>query len=73
MCAVDTFALLLLSIYNHFDTFPGGGGWVGKIKIKNHLSPAKAEIRAELGNTPCHVFGRNLNIYVDKDILAFSV
>ena len=25
-------------------------GWVGEIKIKDHLSPAKAEIRAELGN-----------------------
>ena len=27
----------------------GGGGWV-KIKIKDHPSPAEAEIRAELGN-----------------------
>ena len=26
----------------------GGVGW-GQIKIKDHLSPAKAEIRAELG------------------------
>ena len=25
-------------------------GWVGEIKIKDHLSPAEAEIRAELGN-----------------------
>ena len=35
------------SIY-HFLTFPGG--WVGEIKIKDHLSPDEAEIRAELGN-----------------------
>ena len=34
------------SIYN-FLTFRG---WVGKIKIKDHLSPSEAEIRAELGN-----------------------
>ena len=30
------------------------GGWVGgwgKIKIKDHLSPAEAETGAELGNT----------------------
>ena len=26
------------------------GGWVGQIKIIDHLSPAKAETRAELGN-----------------------
>ena len=39
------------SIY-HFLTFPGGWvvGWVGEIKINDHLSPAEAEIRAELGN-----------------------
>ena len=27
------------------------GGW-GKIEIKDHLSPAKAEVGAELGKTP---------------------
>ena len=27
-----------------------GGLWVGSIKIKDHLSPAEPEIRAELGN-----------------------
>ena len=27
----------------------GGGGWVGQIKIKDHLSPAEAEVGAELG------------------------
>jgi len=26
------------------------GGWVGQIKIINHLSPAEVETRAELGN-----------------------
>ena len=26
-----------------------GGGWVGEIKIKAKLSPAKAGVRAELG------------------------
>ena len=30
--------------------FSGVGGWVGEIKDKVHLSPAEAEIRAELGN-----------------------
>ena len=34
------------SIY-HFLTFPGR--WVGEILIKDPLSPAEAEIRAELG------------------------
>ena len=29
--------------------FPGVGWW-GKIENKDHLSPAKAETRAELGN-----------------------
>ena len=28
----------------------GGGGWVGEIEDKVHLSPAEAEIGAELGN-----------------------
>ena len=28
----------------------GGSGWVGQIKIKDHLSPAEAETWAELGN-----------------------
>ena len=32
-----------------FLLFRVGGRWVGKIKIKDHLSPAEAEIRAELG------------------------
>ena len=27
----------------------GRSGWVGEIKIKDHLSPAEAEIGAELG------------------------
>ena len=46
------FVLIRLSIFGHFDTFPGVGGWGGwgKIEIKDHLSPAKAEIVAELGN-----------------------
>ena len=25
-------------------------GWLGQIKINDHLSPAEAEVRAELGN-----------------------
>ena len=38
-----------LSIFGLFDTFLGVGGW-GKIEIKDHLSPAKAEVGADLGN-----------------------
>ena len=40
------------SIY-HFLTIPGMWlvGWMGEIKIKDHLSSAEAEIRAELGNS----------------------
>ena len=45
---IINFVLIRLSIFGHFDTFPGVGGW-GKIEIKDHLSPAKAEIGAELG------------------------
>ena len=40
------FALLSLAELDQFDTFPGRG----KIEIKDHLSPAEAEIGAELGN-----------------------
>ena len=46
------FALLSMAEFDHFDTFPGWvgvGGW-GKIEIKDQLSPAEAEIWAELGN-----------------------
>ena len=44
-----TFAVLNQAVFDHFGTFPVG--WVvGSIKIKDHLSPAEAEIRAELGN-----------------------
>ena len=41
--------------FDHIDTFPGWvgvGRWVvglGKIEIIDQLSPAKAEVRAELG------------------------
>ena len=42
------FALLKLNSFDYFDTFPGK---IGQIKIKYHLSQAKAEIGAELGNT----------------------
>ena len=42
------FALLSPALFGHFDTFPGGG-WVVKIKNKDHLSPAEAVIGAELG------------------------
>ena len=34
----------------------GGGGW-GQIKFKDHLSPAKAEIRAELGKNKSRTLG----------------
>ena len=41
-----------LAMFDHFHTFPGLGwvGW-GKIEIKDHLSPAEADIRAELGKS----------------------
>ena len=42
------FALLCLAKFGHFDTFPGR--WVGQIKIEDHLSPAEAEVGAEIGN-----------------------
>ena len=44
--------LLCFALTSYFLTFLGGGGsgWVGQIKIKDHLSPAKAETGAELGN-----------------------
>ena len=53
-------AFLQIANFGHFDTFPDGWvvvcvvSWVGggKIKIKDHLSPAEAEIMAELGNKP---------------------
>ena len=47
------FALPSLAIMDHFLTFRGVCGWMGgwcKIEIKDHLSPAEAELGAELGN-----------------------
>ena len=43
------FALLSLAEFDHFDTFPGWVGEWGKIEIKDQLSPAEAEVSAELG------------------------
>ena len=47
---LTNFAFLQIANFGHFDTFPDG--WVDgvKIKIKDHLSPAKAGVGAELGN-----------------------
>ena len=48
---LEYFTILILALFGFIDTFTGG--WVGgqsKIKIKDHLSPVEAEIRAELGN-----------------------
>ena len=42
------FSFVTYLVFCQFGTCPGGGGW-GQIKIKDHLSPAEAEIRAELG------------------------
>ena len=57
------------------------GGWVGKIKIKDQLSPAEAEIRAELGNTPSFsiqiISASSVNICRNKilkdDFLRYSL
>ena len=41
--------LFKVQFYLAIHYFPGcGGGW-GKIRIKDHLSPAEAETGAELG------------------------
>ena len=49
---LTNFALLSL-ILSTLSLLSRGGwlaiGWVGKMKIKDQFSPAKAEIRAELG------------------------
>ena len=46
---LEYFTILILALFGFIDTFPRWmGGW-SKIKIKDHLSPAEAEIRAELG------------------------
>ena len=50
---IISMGLLLLQsgAFVHSDTFPRWwGGWVGQFKIKDHLSPAEAEIGAELDN-----------------------
>ena len=46
---LTNFAFLQIANFGHFDTFPDGWVYGVKIKIKDHLSPAKAEIRTELG------------------------
>jgi len=50
-----SFALLCLDLFSHFHSFPGvrvgGVDICCKIDIKDHLSPAEAEIGSELGNT----------------------
>ena len=39
----------------YFPRVGGGlGGWVGQIKIKDHLSPAEAEVGPEIGKNPQH-------------------
>ena len=38
---------LCVQLYRHF---PGVSGWLGKIKIKDHLSPTESENGTELGN-----------------------
>ena len=40
----------MFSLIWPFWYFPRVGGYVGQIKIKDHLSPAEAEVGAELGN-----------------------
>ena len=42
---VVIFALLVIAIFGHFDTFPG----VGEINNIDHLSPVETETRTELG------------------------
>ena len=39
----------MFSLNWQFWYFPRVGGCVGQIKIKDHLCPAEAEVRAELG------------------------
>ena len=39
------------------------GGWVGKIEDKVHLSPAEAEIGAELGNKGTY---KHTNMHTNK-------
>ena len=50
MAKVKTFTKLLLTLFDHFDTFPGGGGW-GKSRLKTISVPVGIEIGTELGNT----------------------
>ena len=45
---LTNFVLLGLAVLHGFGTFPGG--WVGKSKNKDQLSPAGAETGTELGN-----------------------
>ena len=63
------FVLIRQSIFGHFDTFPGVGGW-GKIENKDHLSPAKAEIGAELGKNKTSKNPQNLSFasVLEKEI-----
>ena len=45
---------LSLFLLVRFYTCPGGWGWVGQIKINDHLSPIEIETRTELGNNTNH-------------------
>ena len=54
MMGPNTLCSCKLSCIRYFHYYSGwvGGGWVvRKIKNKDQLSPAEAEIEAELGNT----------------------
>ena len=42
--------VMLSSVCNFIDTFLGWQGGLGKIKIKDHLSPTESENGTELGN-----------------------
>ena len=46
---------LSLFLLVRFYTCPGGWGWVGQIKINDHLSPIEIETRTELGKNQCQL------------------
>ena len=43
------FAVLGLTSFDHFDTFPGGWGGCGKSRLRTISAQLKLELRAELG------------------------
>ena len=67
---------MLNSVCNFIDTFLGCLGGLGKIKIKDHLSPTESENGTELGNksrNPMILFSGRVNYDFSIKLLDWTL